>query len=121
MIELPNHVLLLDTPGVLWPKLEDPDAAYRLAASGAIGDAAMDPLDVALFAVGYLLERYPDALAKRYKLDELSAEPQVVLEEIGRRRGCLRKGDGVDLYRASELLLNELRSAKIARISLESP
>ncbi|SHJ38176.1 ribosome biogenesis GTPase A [Malonomonas rubra DSM 5091] len=120
-IDLRNGILLSDTPGLLWPVLENQAGACRLAASGAIGDNAFDTTAVAMETAAYLAERYQPLLQKRYKLQELPAGSVELLEEIGRRRGCLVSGGDVDLHRAAELLLRELRSGKIGRISLERP
>lgn len=118
---LANGVLLYDTPGMLWPKVEDEDSGYRLAISGAIKSTAMDFEDVALYAAGYFLEYYPELMMARYKLKELPKDDIGLLEEIGRRRGALRAGGRIDLHKASELLINEFRSGTIGRISLETP
>lgn len=120
-IDLKNGIVLVDTPGILWPKFEDPLVGYRLAASGAIKDTAIDYDDVAVFAARWLLAEYPDALKERYKLDALPAEPVALLEAIGRKRGCLVGGGEVDLNRAGELLLREVRAGKLGRISMEKP
>ncbi len=120
-IDLRNGILLSDTPGLLWPVLEDPDGACRLAASGAIGDNAFDTTAVSLATVEYVAGKYPALLLHRYKLPELLETAILLLEEIGRRRGCLMSGGEVDLHRAAELFLRELRSGKLGRISLERP
>lgn len=120
-IALKNRVDLFDTPGILWPKQDDADAAFRLAATGAIGDKAMDHQEVAWFAAGHLLKHYGAMLKERYNIDELTDDPLFLLEEIGRRRGCLRRGGVVDLHKASEIFLNELKGGKIGRISMEVP
>ncbi|OEU48908.1 MAG: ribosome biogenesis GTPase YlqF [Desulfuromonadales bacterium C00003096] len=120
-IDLRSGVLLYDTPGILWPNLEDQQGAYRLAASGAIGDNAMDYQAVALFAAEYLMQTYGEFLAERYKLKTLDVEPIELLDEIGRRRGCLGPGGSVDSYRAAEALLRDLQGGKLGRISLEAP
>ncbi len=120
-VDLGGAVVVSDTPGVLWPKIEDPSDGYRLAASGAIGDNAMDSLDVALFAATFLLERYSALLRKRFKIDPLPDSAESLLEEIGKRRGCLSRGVGVDLNKAAELLLHELQTGKIGRVSFEEP
>jgi ribosome biogenesis GTPase A len=119
--QLDEGLSLSDTPGVLWPKLEDQRGAYRLAVSGAVGEAAFDAIDVATFAAGLLAARYPALLAERYRLDELPDEPPAVLAAVGRRRGFLKKGGVIDLERAAGTLLRELRSGAIGRISLETP
>jgi len=120
-IDLRNSILLSDTPGLLWPVLEDHAGACRLAASGAIGDNAFDTTAVSIETTGYLREKYPAQLQKRYKLPEIPETSITILEEIGRRRGCLVSGGEVDLHRAAELLLRELRSGKLGKISLERP
>lgn len=121
VIELEGGIALVDTPGVLWPKLEDQAAAHRLAMSGAIRDAVIDSLAVGRFAVNFFRQYYPNNLQQRYKLDKLSDDPDEVLAAIAHRRGCLTKGVGPDLVKASELLLNELRAGKLGRLSLERP
>lgn len=120
-VELKGRLQMVDTPGVLLPKLDDRDAAYRLAASGAIRDAAVDYSDVALFAVDYLARHYPGLLKARFRLQEVSEDAVENLREIGRRRGCLVKGGEVDFGKAGEILLRDLRSGRIGRISLEKP
>lgn len=120
-IDLRNGIVLSDTPGLLWPDMSDQEGAYRLAASGAIGDNALDYTSVGLFAGEYLLGRYPELLKQRYGLSELPESPHDLMLAIGRRRGMLAAGGVVDLHRASEAFLRELRAGKIGRISLEEP
>ncbi|WP_286238888.1 ribosome biogenesis GTPase YlqF [Neptuniibacter halophilus] len=115
-----NGLALSDTPGILWPKIEDPDSGYRLAASGAIKDTAIEHEDVALFATGFMSQDYPQRLAERFNLKEMPDHAQGVLDEIGRRRGCLRPGGIVDRNKAATLLLNEIRSGKLGKISFET-
>jgi ribosome biogenesis GTPase A len=119
-IEL-DGITLSDTPGVLWPDMEDQDGAYRLAASGAIGANALDIHTVALFAGEFLMRRYPELVKSRYHLAELPETPSDLLEELGRGMGCLIAGGEIDMNRASEAFLRELRAGKIGRISLEEP
>jgi ribosome biogenesis GTPase A len=120
-VDLRNGIILSDTPGLLWPDLSDQAGAYRLATSGAIGDSALDYTNVGLFAAGYMMERYPELLRERYKLTAMPDNPTAVLEAAGRRLGCLAAGGVIDLHRAAEAFLRELRSGKIGRISLEEP
>ena len=120
-IDLRNGIHLADTPGMLWPHIRNQQSSYRLAASGAIGDGAMDYVSVARYVAGFLMERYADALRARYKLQELPASALELVELIGRKRGCLVAGGEVDEQRASELLLRELRAGLIGRITLETP
>jgi len=112
---------LLDTPGILWPKFEDPLVGLRLAASGAIKDEILDFGEVALFVVEYLKMYYPTLLIERFKLEELPDDRIVLLEEIGKKRGCLMGRGMIDYDKVAELLLRELRSGKIGAISLERP
>lgn len=120
-IDLKNGIILVDTPGILWPKFDNEDVGYRLAASGAIKDTAIDYDDVAVFAARWLAQQYPEALKARYKLESIPAQPIELLEAIGRKRGCLVGGGEVDLNRAGELLLREMRRGKLGRISMEKP
>lgn len=120
-IELNNGIRIYDTPGLLWPRIEDQHNAYRLAASGAIGYNAIDPVDIARFAATFMATDYPQQLMERYKIDQLSDNPDHILEAIGRRRGCLVSDGSVELARAAELLLRELRGGLLGRISLEKP
>ncbi|WP_430462107.1 ribosome biogenesis GTPase YlqF [Thalassolituus sp. LLYu03] len=121
MIDLKNGIVLSDTPGILWPKFENELSGYRLAASGAVKDTAMEYVEVATVALGYLLEHYAPQLAERYKLKETPASPTDALETIAAKRGCLKPGGIADLHKAAELVLHEMRSGKTGRISLESP
>lgn len=120
-IDLRNGILLSDTPGLLWPVLDNQAGACRLAASGAIGENAYDTVAVTLTTIDYLSDRYPALLKQRYKLSELPENAEQLLAEIGRRRGCLISGGEVDMHRATELLLRELRGGKLGKVSLERP
>ncbi|MBP0048712.1 ribosome biogenesis GTPase YlqF [Marinobacterium sp. AK62] len=115
-----NGMALSDTPGILWPKIEDEDSGYRLAASGAIKDTAIEHEMVAAYAAGFMLADYPERLQERYKLKELPTDREAMLDALGRKRGCLRPGGVVDLHKASEILLNELRAGKLGRITFET-
>jgi ribosome biogenesis GTPase A len=120
-INLKNGIILLDTPGILWPKVENEKSSYRLAATGAIKDTVVSYADVAFFAVDYLLKEYPDLLKARYELDQMPQTELEFLEFVGARRGCLRAGGQVDLERVSTIFMNELRSGMIGAITLETP
>jgi len=120
-IRLADGISLSDTPGLLWPKVDDVDSGYRLAVTGAIRNTAIEFEDVALYAAEFFLEYHPDVMLKRYKLKQLPKDGITLLEEIGRRRGALRAGGHVDLHKASEVLLNEYRGGLLGRISLETP
>ncbi|PSU34070.1 ribosome biogenesis GTPase YlqF [Photobacterium lutimaris] len=122
-INLQNGIVLSDTPGILWPKVENPHSGFRLAATGAVKDTAMDYIDVAFFTIEYLIKAYPDLIKARYDLDEdeVSDSEIELMEAIGRKRGCLRSGGRVDLHKASEILINELRNGTLGQITMERP
>ncbi len=120
-IHLDNGIMLRDTPGILWPKVDNPKSSYRLAATGAIKDTAMEYEDVAFFTAGYLLQAYPDLLMSRFELSELPGSDIELMDAIAARRGCVRSGGMANLHKVSEILLNELRSANLGRITLETP
>jgi ribosome biogenesis GTPase A len=121
VVLLKNGMMLSDNPGIMWPKIEEPTGGLRLALGGAIPDAALDYEGVALFGCDLLLARYPDLLAKRYKLASLPADGNELLDEIGRRRGCLRAGGKIDRHKAADIFIHDLRTGAIGRISLERP
>lgn len=112
---------LLDTPGILWPKFEDPLVGLRLAATGAIKEEILDTEPVALFIVELMNERYKGILESRYNIENLPVDPREAIEAIGRKRGFLRQGNTVDLEAAWKLLIREFRGGQYGRISLESP
>jgi len=120
-INLRNGIVLSDTPGILWPKVDNENSSYRLAVTGAIKDTAIEYEDVAMFAAEYFLTAYPDAIKARYKLKELPDTDLELLEAIGRKRGALRPGGRIDLHKVSELLLHEFRSGKVGQLTLETP
>ncbi|WP_352339082.1 ribosome biogenesis GTPase YlqF [Psychrobacter sp. 16-MNA-CIBAN-0192] len=121
LIKLDGGIMLYDTPGMLWPKVENANSGYRLAATGGIRDTAFDFDDVAGYTAEYLLQAYPELLKERYKIEQLPKTDGEFFEIAGRNRGLLKKGGVVDIYRMSEILVNELRSGTIGRISLETP
>jgi len=120
-IDLRNGLILIDSPGILWPKIHNANSGYRLALSGAIRDTAINHDDVAFFAAGYFLKAYPELMKQRFKLDVLPETEVEFLEVIGRQRGTLSGGGHVDFNRISSILLNEFRTATLGLISLETP
>ncbi len=120
-IKVDDQLILWDTPGMLWPKIENPNSGYRLASTGAIKVTAMDFEDVAFFAAEYLLKAYPENLRARFQLPQMPASELELLESIARRRGGLRPGGRVNLHKAAEVLLTELRSGALGKVSLETP
>lgn len=120
-INLGSGIALFDTPGILWPKVENPNSGYRLAATGAIKDTAMEYDDVGFFAADYLIKAYPELIKERFKLDTVPATEIEFLEMAAAQRGALRAGGRVNLHKICEVLINELRSGKLGRITLETP
>jgi len=120
-IILEGGIALSDTPGILWPKIENENSSYRLAITGAIKNTAIDFEDIALFAADYLIDAYSQLIVERYKLKQCPATGFQLLEEIGRRRGCLRAGGVIDIQRASEILIHEIRSGNLGALSFETP
>lgn len=111
---------LLDTPGVLWPKFEDKIVGERLAFTGAVKDEVVDTESLAARLLEVLRDRYPAALQQRYKLEAVApCKGYELLEMIGKKRGMLISGGETDTERASIMVLDEFRSAKIGRITLE--
>jgi ribosome biogenesis GTPase A len=120
-IILEGNIALSDTPGILWPKIENENSSYRLAITGAIKNTAIDFEDIALFAADYLIDAYSAKVIERYRLKQQPETGLQLLQEIGRRRGCLRAGGVIDIQRASEILIHEIRSGAIGALSFETP
>ncbi|MFG6448985.1 ribosome biogenesis GTPase YlqF [Roseateles sp. BYS180W] len=121
-IVLDKDVYLFDTPGMLWPKIELPQAGINLAASGAVGRNAFEEEVVALELLAYLRRHYPQALAQRYQLSPTEQEADgEVLQALGRRRGAVLSGGVVNTQKAAEILLADLRSGQLGRVTLETP
>lgn len=119
-IKITDALFFIDSPGMTWPGSKSEIVNYRLATSGAIRDTAMEYDDVAMFAVEFMMNRYPDQIKQAYQLPKLDAEPWQVLEQIAKRRGCMQRG-GADFQRVGELFVRELRAGKMGRITLEAP
>lgn len=136
-IRINKSVELLDTPGILWPKFEDQKIGLHIAFIGSINDDILYPEDMALELIKILLKDYPEVLKERYALDlsdagfdssnditdelEFNQKALAVLEMIGQKRGCLKKGAEIDLLKASKILIDDFRTLKLGRITLEMP
>ena len=118
-LTLKNGMQLLDTPGILWPKFEDPSVGLNLAFCGSIKDEILDTATLAMELIGVLQEEYPTLLMERYKLDELSEQPLENMENIARARGFILPGKRIDYDRCARTVLDEFRAAKIGKITLE--
>ncbi len=129
-IRLSKTLELLDTPGILWPRFEDQQVGLRLAFIGSINDEILQKEELAAELIRFLEQSYPKALTDRYGAELLSEEDSSreglqkaygVLERIARARGCLLKGSGLDISKAASLLLDDFRSGRLGRITLELP
>lgn len=120
-IKIGDGVTLLDTPGVLWPNVENIASGFRLATIGSIKETAMDYADVAFYISDFIIQTYFDRLKERFGLEEQPKDAMELVEAIGRRRGCLGKAGMVDIDRASKIFVTELRAGKLGPLTLESP
>lgn len=120
-VPIGDSITLLDTPGVMWPNVENHNSGYRLAILGSIKETAMDYTDIGFFAARFMAEDFPERLQERYQLEVLPDSELELIEAIGRKRGCLGKNNSVDLERASRILVTELRSGGMGCLTLETP
>ena len=119
-IYIGRGIELLDTPGILWPKFEDPMVGVRLALIGSINDNIIDPQELACDGIAFLAAAYPGSIEARYGAAE-SGMSYEVLENIARRRNLLKAGAAPDTERAARLFLDDLRSSRIGRFTFELP
>ena len=119
-VRLSQGLDLLDTPGVLWPKFEDQVAALRLAATGAIAGDVFDADTVVPELMRVLARTAPDALREKYGIEDAAADPQILLDQAGKRRGCILPGGAIDYARVQTMILNDFRSGKLGRITLDA-
>ncbi len=114
-----NGMLLLDTPGILWPKFDNPDTGIKLAFTGAIKDDIIDIEELSIHLIEFFKKHYSDIFMSRYKLISLEKQSFEILDDIGRNRGCIIKGGEIDYNRTANILFDDLRSLSIGRISFE--
>lgn len=119
-VRLNKQVELLDTPGILWPRFEDPKAGVRLAMIGSVKDEVINTEELALELLHFLMEEYSGTLEKRYGIPE-TGDALSMLRGIAEKRGCLLKGNELDLGKAVGILLEEFRNGKLGRFTLEVP
>ena len=119
-VRLSQGLDLLDTPGVLWPKFEEQVAALRLAATGAIAGDVFDAETVVPELMRVLARTAPDALREKYGSEDAAADPQILLAQAGKRRGCILPGGAIDYARVQTMILNDFRSGKLGRITLDA-
>lgn len=121
-VKLENNTELLDMPGVLWPKFEDQTVALKLAFTGAVSDDILDIETLAMKLLVFLKENYPQSLIERYKIDYTEDESGLdLLEKVGKKRGMMISGGEINTERAAITIIDEFRSAKLGRITLELP
>ncbi|MBB5323693.1 ribosome biogenesis GTPase A [Anoxybacillus tepidamans] len=120
-IKVGKEMELLDTPGILWPKFEDEEVGLKLATTGAIKDTILNLQDVAVYALRFLTQQYPDRLKERYSLHVIPDDIAELFDAIGKRRGCLAGGGTVDYDKVAELVLRDIRTEKLGRLSFEKP
>ena len=119
-VRLNKQVELLDTPGILWPRFEDPAVGLKLALIGSIREEVLNTEELAMELLRFLNEHYKGLLRERYEIDEEGGAAEQ-LRDIAEKRGCLRKGGEADTQKAAAILLEEFRSGKLGRITLEMP
>ena len=120
-VKLQKGFQLLDTPGVLWSKFEDEDAAVRLALCGVIKEGRFDNELLAYKLVQLLQNSNPDSLKERYNLDYVNPDAYQLVADIGRKRGCLQTGGKVDRNRVSKIIIKEFDEGQLGRVTLERP
>ena len=118
-LTLENGMMLLDTPGILWPKFEDKTVALNLAFCGSIKDEIMDVSELGLELIARLSDVAPELLCARYKLEQIEETPLLTMEAIAQKRGFIMAGKRIDYERTAKTVLDEFRSATIGRITLE--
>jgi len=111
----------MDTPGILWPKFEDKTVGINLAVTGAIKDEIIDTVELASILLEHLSKLIRRILRKDTSLNRCRTKGYELLEEAGKKRGCIISGGEVDLTRIAAIVLDEFRGGKIGRITLERP
>lgn len=120
-INLQDQIQLLDTPGILWPKFEDKDTALKLSFVGSIKDEILDREDLTIELIKFMKNSYPELLVNRYNIDSVEGEPLEIMEAICEKRGFIMSGKRYDYARAARTVIDEFRSGKMGRITLEIP
>lgn len=120
-IKIGTNLELLDTPGILWPKFEDEEVGINLAITGAIRDEIIDVAELSIKLIEKLKMLSPSCLIERYHVKNIQEDSQYILDEIGRSRGCILKGGIVDTSKISRIVIDEYRSGKLGKITLEKP
>ncbi len=120
-IEISDELTLIDTPGMLWPRIENESSGYRLAATGAIRETAFELQDVACFIADFLRQHYAAVMLERYALESMPDTEIELMEAIAKKRGCIKSGGAIDFEKISRLLIAELRCGALGGVCLETP
>ncbi|WP_404409130.1 ribosome biogenesis GTPase YlqF [Jeotgalibacillus malaysiensis] len=118
-IKAGKEMELLDTPGILWPKFEDPEVGFRLALTGAIKDNILNLQDIALYALRFLETYYPERLKERYSMGEIPQDPAALFDHIGRKRGCLMAGGEIDYDKTADLIVRDVRNVQFGPLTFD--
>lgn len=119
-IRLNKQVELLDTPGILWPKFEDPAVGVKLAMLGSVNDEILNIDELSMELIKLLDQYFPEVISERYQIEK-QEEPLKVLEEIARARACLLKGNELDISKAANILMDDFRAGRLGRLTVEFP
>ncbi|MFS0865124.1 ribosome biogenesis GTPase YlqF [Fredinandcohnia sp. 179-A 10B2 NHS] len=120
-IKVGKELELLDTPGILWPKFEDQEVGLKLATTGAIKDTILNLQDIAVYALRFLQENYPNRLKERFNIEEIPEDIVEIFDEIAKLRGCMMSGGYPDYDKTAELIIREIRTEKLGRLTFEKP
>lgn len=121
-LKVTDDFMLLDTPGILWPKFEDQMTGVKLAICGAIKEEILDMHEIAKVALEIVKDQYPKAILERYNIENANEiEVLDLIEQIGRRRGAITKGNVVDIDRSIDIFITDLQKGRLGRISYEYP
>lgn len=119
--QINDYMILVDTPGMMWPKIENETDGFLLAENNVIGKNAYAEEEVAAHLARILLSKYPESIMARYKISSIGIDPNQVIEHIARTKTSLLKNNSLDIQKASVILLNDYRKGFLGRITLESP
>ncbi|WP_068672412.1 ribosome biogenesis GTPase YlqF [Oceanobacillus sp. Castelsardo] len=118
-IKVKKDFELLDTPGILWPKFEDQTIGYRLAATGTIKDQLLSLQDIVAFVISFMQEHYPNQLVERYQIEHDMDDMWEIFVKIGKLRGALESGGNVNFDKVADIVLRDLRTGRLGKITLE--
>lgn len=118
-VKVGKELELLDTPGILWPKFEDPEVGLKLALTGAIKDAIINMEDLAVYALNFLSTHYPEQMRERYGIDSVDEEIVKTFDHIGKLRNVLGAGGEIDYDRVSELIVRDIRNLELGKLTFD--